>query len=255
MGGGLFIVGIGPGDEKNMTLWAREHIEESEVVIGYKTYIDLIEHLVTGKEVISFGMHEEIKRASLAVKKAKEGKKVSIVSSGDAGIYGIAALVYEMLFNEGWNPGKEPSVKVIPGVTAASACAALVGSPLSSDFAVISMSDLLVPWETIERRIRAAAEGDFVIVIYNPVSKRRNWQLKRARDIIAEYRSPKTPVAIVKNAFRKGQTVEITTLDEMMNSKNLGMHTTIIVGNSTTKCKDGILLTPRGYSSKYDVAP
>lgn len=249
--GKLFVVGFGPGDKRNMTFWARQCIEESQVVIGYETYIDLIRDLIDGKEVIETGMTEEIDRAKLAIQKAVEGKTVSIVSSGDAGIYGMAALIYEILLENGWKPGMNPDVEVVPGVTAASACAALVGSPLSLDFAVISMSDLLVPWELIEKRVRAAAIGDFVIVIYNPLSKKRTWQLKKARDIVLEYRSPDTPVAVVKSAFREGERVKITTLKDMAEAENLGMLTTIIIGNSSTVYRNGVMLTPRGYSSKY----
>lgn len=250
----LFVIGFGPGDQKNMTFWAHQCIEESDVIIGYETYIELIRHLIDGKEIIETGMTEEVDRARLAVEKAMNGRTVSIVSSGDAGIYGMAALVYEILLESGWKPGMIPDVEVVPGVTAASACADLVGSPLSLDFAVVSMSDLLVPWELIEKRVRAAASGDFVIVIYNPLSKKRTWQLKRARDIILEYRAPDTPVAVVKSAFREGQKVKITTLKDMAEAENLGMLTTIIIGNSTTICKEGIMLTPRGYSSKYIIS-
>ncbi|MCS7213375.1 MAG: precorrin-3B C(17)-methyltransferase [Candidatus Calescibacterium sp.] len=253
MSGKLFVVGFGPGDEKNMTFWARDCIEKSNVVIGYETYIDLIRHLLDGKEVIETGMTEEIDRAKMAVEKAQSGNIVSIVSSGDAGIYGMAALIYEILLESGWRPGMNPDVEVVPGITSASACAALVGSPLSLDFAVVSMSDLLVPWELIEKRVRAAAAGDFVIVIYNPLSKKRTWQLQKTRDIIMEYRSPDTPVAVIKSAFREGQKIKVTTLKDMPNAENLGMLTTIIVGNSTTIYKNGIMLTPRGYSSKYTV--
>lgn len=251
--GKLFVVGFGPGDLDNMTIWAREAISQSDVIIGYETYIDILRPFIEGKEIIETGMTEEVDRAKLAVQKASEGKKVSIVSSGDAGVYGMAPLIFEVLLSSGWKPGDNPDVEVIPGVTAALACAALVGSPLSLDFAVISMSDLLVPWEVIEKRVEAAAMGDFVIVIYNPKSKKRTWQLARARDIIMKYRSPETPVALVKSAFRRGQKIKITTLQEMTDDSLLGMLTTVIVGNSTTFVKNGIMLTPRGYSRKYDV--
>ncbi|GBD03545.1 Cobalt-factor III methyltransferase [bacterium HR19] len=255
--GKLYVVGIGPGDFKNMTFWAMNAIEESEVIIGYETYIDLLREnipdKIKNKEIFETGMTEEIDRAHFAIEKARGGKIVSIVSSGDAGIYGMAALVYEALLESDWKPGDNPDVEVIPGITAASACAALIGSPLSLDFAVISMSDLLVPWEVIEKRIRSAAEGDFVIVIYNPKSKKRTWQIERARDIILEYRSPDTPVALIKSAFREGQKVKITTLGELGDDSILGMLTTVIIGNSTTFVKNSIMLTPRGYSSKYEV--
>jgi precorrin-3B C17-methyltransferase len=252
--GKLFVVGFGPGDLKNMTIWAKEAIDESDVVIGYETYIDIIRPFIQGKEIYETGMTEEVDRAKFAVQKALEGKKVAIVSSGDAGVYGMAPLVFEVLLSAGWKPGDNPDVEVIPGVTSALACASLVGSPLSLDFAVISMSDLLVPWEVIEKRVEAAAMGDFVIVIYNPKSKKRTWQLSRARDIILKYRSPDTPVAIVKSAFRLGQKVKITTLKEMSDDSLVGMLTTIIIGNSTTFVKNGIMLTPRGYSQKYDIS-
>ncbi len=251
--GVIFIVGFGPGDIKNMTLWARECIEKSEVIVGYETYVELLRPYLNGKEIIETGMTEEVDRAKLAIEKACEGKIVSIISSGDAGVYGMAPIVLEVLLESGWKPGEAPDVQIIPGVTAATACASIIGAPLSLDFAVISMSDLLVPWEIIEKRVRAAASGDFVIVIYNPLSKKRTWQLQKARDIIMEYRSPDTPVAIVKSAYRDGQKVEITSLKNITDSQALGMLTTIIVGNSTTFVKNGIMLTPRGYSSKYSV--
>ncbi len=254
MRGRLFVVGFGPGDLKNMTFWAHKCIEMSDTVIGYDTYIELLSPYLEGKHVIETGMTEEVDRAKLAISYAKDGRTVSIVSSGDAGIYGMAALVYEVLLDSGWKPGDNPDVEVVPGITAASACAALVGSPLSLDFAVISMSDLLVPWEVIEKRVRSAAMGDFVIVIYNPLSKKRTWQLQRARDIILEYRSPDTPVALVKSAFRDGQKIKITTLKDMTDSEILGMLTTIIVGNSSSFVKNGIFLTPRGYSNKYNIS-
>lgn len=248
--GKLFVVGIGPGDERNMTLWARECLEKSEVIIGYRSYISLIKGLITKKEIIETGMTEEIRRAQIAIERAREGATVSVISSGDAGIYGMAPVVYELLLESNWKMGDEPDVRVVPGVTAASACASLVGAPLSADFAVISISDLLTPWSIIEKRVRGAASGDFVIVIYNPQSKERKWQIRRVRDIIMEYRSPQTPVAVIKNAFRDDQRVEITTLEDLPNSQNLGMITTIIVGNSMTIFKNGVLLTPRGYPKR-----
>lgn len=248
--GKIFLVGVGPGAVEHFTARAREAIEQSSVIVGYSTYIELVSTQIEGKEVISTGMTEEIDRAKLAVERAASGKIVSVVSSGDAGIYGMAGLVYEVLFDRGWKPGDGISVETVPGVTAMNAIAALLGAPIMHDFASVSMSDLLTPWPVIEKRVEAAAAADFVLGIYNPQSKRRNWQLKKAQEILLKYRKPETPVGIVKSAYRPAQNVVLTTLAEMCDHE-IGMLTTILVGNSHTFSRDGLMVTPRGYENKY----
>ena len=250
--GKLYVVGIGPGYEEHMTPRAKQCIEESNVIIGYETYIALIEHLIKGKEVHAYPMTQEVERANQAIDFAEKGKTVSLVSSGDAGIYGMAGLVYEVLAEKGWTRKDGIYVEIVPGVSALNSCAALVGSPLMTDFAVVSMSDLLVPWDIIVKRVDAAARGDFVIVIYNPQSKKRIHQLRDTKDILLKYRTPSTPVAIVKAAYRDSQNIVITDLEHMLDySDNLGMLSTLIVGNSSTFMFDGLMINPRGYQSKY----
>ncbi len=252
-GGRLYVVGIGPGSKEHMTFRARECIEDSNIIIGYETYIDLIRDMLSGKEVYSYAMTQEVDRANHAIDLALKGNTVSLVSSGDPGIYGMAGLVYEILAERGWDC-MNPYVEVVPGVSALNACSALVGSPLMTDFAVVSMSDLLVPWEIIVKRVEAAAQGDYVIVIYNPQSKKRVHQLRDARDIILKYRSAKTPVAIVKAAYRDAQSIVITDLEHMLDyQEQLGMLSTIIVGNSSTFLYKGLMINPRGYKSKYEL--
>jgi precorrin-3B C17-methyltransferase len=250
--GRLFLVGFGPGDHDQITPRALAAIRQSEVVIGYSTYIKLIGELLEGKRVIRKGMTEELDRASEAVEIAREGKTVALVSSGDIGVYGMAGPTFECLREMGWQPGDNPDVEVIPGITALSACASLIGAPLTHDFAAISLSDLLTPWELIERRVEAAAAADFVIALYNPQSKRRNWQLKKTQEIILKYRSAATPVGIVKSAYRKLQSVVVSELAHL-HEHEIGMLTTVIIGNSSTYNFAGLIVTPRGYANKYDL--
>ncbi len=245
--GKLFLVGIGPGAHEHMTLKAREAIEQSEVVVGYTTYIKLIEPLLQSQTVIATGMSAEVERANTAIALAREGKRVAFVSSGDSGIYGMAGLVGEILRDQ---PGIMPDIEVVPGVTSLVAAAALLGSPITVDFASISLSDYLVSWTEITHRLEGAAEGDFVIVLYNPRSRKRQHQLTDARRIILEHRSPTTPVGIVTNAYRENQAVVITNLEEMLEHET-GMDTIIIIGNSKTSAAKGWMLTPRGYGTKY----
>lgn len=247
--GKLFLVGIGPGSYEHMTLKAREAIEQSEVVVGYTTYIKLIEPFLHTKEVIATGMGAEVERANTAISLAREGKKVVFVSSGDSGIYGMAGLVGEILNDQ---PGTMPDIEVIPGVTSLVAAAALLGSPITVDFATISLSDYLVPWTEITHRLQTAAEGDFVIILYNPRSRKRQHQLTDARKIILEHRSPSTPAGIVTNAYRENQEIVITTLENMLDHE-IGMDTIIIVGNSKTSVSKGWMVTPRGYQTKYSL--
>jgi precorrin-3B C17-methyltransferase len=252
--GKLFIVGVGPGHHEHMTYRAKQVIEESEIIVGYDTYVSLIEDLVAGKEVYRYAMTQEVDRANQAIHFAENDKIVSLVSSGDPGIYGMAGLIYEILADKGWNRENGIYIECVPGISSLNSCAALVGSPLMTDFAVVSMSDLLVPWEVIVRRVEAAALGDYVTVIYNPASKKRVHQLRDTRNIFLKYRKPSTPVAIVKGAYRESQSVAMTTLDKMLEHQDmLGMITTVIVGNSSTFNYSGMMINPRGYRSKYEL--
>ena len=250
MRGKLLVIGFGPGGHKHITERAREAIAESDMIIGYKTYVDLIEELVTGKQIISTGMTEEVSRAQEAVKQAEQGKKVAVISSGDAGVYGMAGLVYEVLIEKGWEKEKEVEVEVIPGISAINSCAALLGAPVMHDSCTISLSDHLTPWNVIEKRLEAAGQADFVIALYNPRSGRRTRQIMEAQRILLKYRSPDTPVGLVKSAYRDSQKVVITSLKDMLDQE-IGMLTTVIIGNSSTFFYDGLMITPRGYQRKY----
>ncbi|MGH9998774.1 MAG: precorrin-3B C(17)-methyltransferase, partial [Nitrosopumilaceae archaeon] len=235
MTGKLYIVGVGPGHHDHMTFRAKQVIEESDTIVGYETYVDLVADLIEGKDVYRYAMTQEVERARQCIELAESGRIVSLVSSGDPGIYGMAGLIYEILAESGWDRNNGLCVELVPGVSSLNSCAALVGSPLMTDFAVVSMSDLLVPWEIIVKRVEAAAQGDFVIVIYNPSSKKRIHQLQDTRKILLKYRSPTTPVAIVKGAYRESQTIVLTDLENLENhSDKLGMISTVIIGNSST---------------------
>ncbi|MCL5057994.1 MAG: precorrin-3B C(17)-methyltransferase [Actinobacteria bacterium] len=238
------MVGIGPGSVDLMSPRALESLSKASVIVGYKTYIDLLGDLVEGKEVISTGMTREIERSAAAIERACAGYDVAFVSSGDPGVYGMAGLVLEMADRDQLS-GKI-DIEIIPGITSATASAARLGAPLMHDFTVISLSDLLTPWETIEKRLRAAAGGDFVVVLYNPASHRRVDQITRAREILLEHKSPGTPVGIVRNADREDEEVVITDLDNML-KYNIDMLSTVIVGNSATKRLGDFMVTPRGY--------
>lgn len=233
------MVGLGPGGTEFLTPRAQAALAEAQVIIGYKTYINLIKELVADKEVHSSGMRKEIDRAREAVHLAQEGLTVAVVSSGDPGVYGMAGIILEL--SQG-----QVAVEVIPGVTAATAAAAVLGAPLMHDFAVISLSDLLTPWETIARRLKAAAQADFIIVLYNPKSRGRSTQIARARDIIKAYRQAQTPVGIVRNALRPGQEKVYTTLGDML-TEDIDMFATVVIGNSQTRLEHGYMVTPRGY--------
>jgi precorrin-3B C17-methyltransferase / cobalt-factor III methyltransferase len=252
--GRLYVVGVGPGSHDHMTYRAKQVIEESEVIVGYETYVGLVEDLIAGKEVYRYPMTQEVDRANQAIGFAESGRVVSLVSSGDPGIYGMVGLIYEILAEKDWDANSGIYVESVPGVSSLNSCAALVGSPLMTDFAVVSMSDLLVPWDIIVKRVEAAALGDYVTVIYNPASKKRVHQLRDTREIFLKHRKPDTPVAIVKGAYRESQEVVVTTLDKMLDYQDmLGMITTVIVGNSSTYNYKGMMINPRGYSSKYEL--
>ena len=266
--GELFLVGMGPGDLPGLTQRAREALEGAEVVIGYSTYVKLLEEmgLLAGKEVVRKGMTEELDRAEEALERALSGQRVALVSGGDPGIYGMAAPVLELMEERGLKrvdggvglPGRfageegEVFLAVIPGVTAANAVASLLGSPLAHDTCLISLSDRLTPWPLIERRLHAAGQGDFVVVLYNPQSKRRDWQLRKSAEILLEYRPKETPAALVKSAYRKRQEVALTTLEGLREAE-AGMLTTVVIGNRQSRFYEGTFLTPRGYALKYDL--
>ena len=230
MKGKIYCIGTGPGKEDLISERALKAIKESSVVAGYGVYTDLISHLLEDKEVIVTPMKQEALRCEMAVKKAEEGNIVSMISSGDAGVYGMAGLLIE----------------VIPGISAVLAAAAKLGAPLTHDFAVISLSDLLTPWEKIEKRLKAASEAEFIIAIYNPSSKKRADYLRKACEIMAENINENTLCGYVRNCERDGEEKGILTFKELKDFQ-ADMFTLIIIGNSTTKLIKNQLVTPRGY--------
>lgn len=251
--GVLYVVGIGPGAQDHATPAALGAIADAELVVGYTTYIRLVGHLIKGKDVIRTGMTEEIGRARAAVERARDGGRVALISSGDAGVYGMAGLVFEVLRDMGWRRGDSPDLRIVPGMTAMNSCASLVGAPLVHDFCTISLSDLLTPWPVIARRIEAAASADFVVGLYNPASGRRTQQIVEAQAILRRHRDGLTPVALVKSAYRKRQHVVLSDLDNFIDYE-IGMLTTVLVGSSNTFVFEGYMVTPRGYTNKYTVA-
>ena len=236
----LYVVGLGPGDEQNMTGRALAALEESEVVVGYTAYVDLIRARYPDKAFLATAMRGEAERCRMALEAVCAGRTVAVVSSGDAGIYGMAGLIYELA--QGYDP---VDIEVVPGVTAACSGAALLGAPLIHDFAVISLSDLLTPWELIERRLEAAGAADFCICLYNPASRRRADYLQRACDILLRSRAPGTVAGLVRNAGRAGETVRVLTLGELREAR-ADMFTTVFIGNSQTKNLNGSMVTPMG---------
>ncbi len=249
--GSIVVVGLGPGDRELLTPQALFALEKAQVIVGYTTYIDLLDkNLRQAKEILSTGMKKEVDRVAMAIEKAVAGKAVAVISSGDAGIYGMAGLVLELL--EKKELLAVVDVEIIPGIPALAAGAALLGAPLIHDFAVISLSDLLTPFALIEKRLFHATLADFSLVLYNPRSKRRNWQLQRAVEIIAQERTPSTPVGMVHNAWRTGQKITTTTL-QSFDPHQADMLSIIFIGNSTTRLVQGKMLTPRGYLDKYCV--
>ncbi len=238
----IYVVGIGPGSLNDITPRAKDALLGSDHIIGYKTYIDLLREHFPQKNMISTGMTGEIERCELALKKAKEGCTVALVSSGDSGIYGMAGLMLEIVNRE----DTPVSVEVIPGITAASAAAAVLGAPLMHDFAVISLSDCLTPWEVILKRIQSAASSDFILCFYNPKSRSRKEYIGIAREELLKHRPSETPVGIVWNAGREGERSAITNLEEMLNY-DIDMFSVVIVGNTQTYVKNNKMLTPRGY--------
>ena len=237
----LYVIGIGPGEYEQMTLKAIHAMEKSEVIIGYTVYVDLVKEHFPGKEFMTTPMKKEVDRCVMAFEEAKKGKVVSMICSGDAGVYGMSGLMYEVGVNY-----PEVELEIIPGVTAATGGAALLGAPLIHDFCLISLSDLLTPWEKIEARPLAAAQADFVVCLYNPSSKKRSDYLQKACDLMMQYKSPETVCGIVSYIGRDGEHYEVMDLKTLRDTK-VDMFTTVWVGNSQTKEINGKMVTPRGY--------
>lgn len=247
--GQLALVGIGPGADFWRTPEADAAIRDAEVIVGYGLYIDLLGPLAAGKERHDFALGEEEKRAAYALDLAAEGKSVALVSSGDIGIYAMATLVYELLDKAGRKDWERLHVWVTPGISALQACAARIGAPLGHDFCTISLSDLLTPWEAIQQRVKAAAEGDFVISFYNPVSMRRRTQLAYAREVLLQHRPPETPVILGRSLGRDEEKITVTTLQDL-SVDQVDMLTLVMVGSSETRYDGKHVYTPRGYAGK-----
>lgn len=237
----IYVVGLGPGDNDMMTVQAQKALADSDVIIGYPVYLELIKERYAEKEFLSTPMKKEVDRCRMCFEQALSGKTTSIVCSGDAGIYGMASLIWEL--SEEYEPCE---IEIVPGITAACSGAAVLGAPLSHDFCIISLSDLLTPWELIEKRLEAAAAGDFAIAIYNPSSVKRHDYLKKACTILMKTAKEDTACGYVKNIGREGVVCKTCTLKELA-EEEVDMFTTVFVGNSKTKIIDGKLVTPRGY--------
>lgn len=237
----VYVVGMGPGSEQQMTLEAQRILESCDVIVGYTVYVELLKESLPDKEYLTTPMRQEVDRCRMAFEEAGKGRRVAMVCSGDAGVYGMSGLMLELA-----QEYPDCQVSVISGVTAALAGGAVLGAPLMHDFAVISLSDLLTPWEKIEKRLRCAAAGDFAICIYNPSSKKRADYLKRACAILMEEMEPERVCGIVSQIGREGEHAEVMTLGELMN-RQVDMFTTVFIGNSQTKAIDGKMVTPRGY--------
>ena len=258
----LYIVGIGPGSLEHLTLRATEVLQSVACVAGYSLYLDLIQPLIAGKQTLRSGMMKEVQRVEAAIEAAMSGKTCALVSSGDPGIYAMAGLVFETCKikkipvlplrgrQDGSRSGLTLEVEVVPGIPALCAGAALLGAPLTHDFAVVSLSDLLTPWSVIAERLEAAARADFVIVLYNPKSKKRDWQLSKAQEILLSHRDPATPVGVVVGAMRANQDVQIVALRDLHLSK-VDMQTTLFVGSRSSDRYLDFMFTPRGYMAKY----
>lgn len=237
----IYVVGMGPGEEAMMTGQAKQVLEEADVIVGYSVYVKLLNEELQKKEILTTPMRQETERCRMAFEEAKKGKKVVLICSGDAGVYGLSGLMYEI-----GREYREIEVCVVPGITAANSGAACLGAPLNHDFCVISLSDLLTPWEKIEKRLRAAAEGDFGIAIYNPSSKKRADYLMRACDILLEYLPKERICGYVENIGRENTNVTVCTLEELREAK-VNMFTTVFVGNAQTENINGKMVAKRGY--------
>lgn len=237
----LYVIGIGPGEYEQMTLKAIHAMEKSDVIIGYTVYVDLVKEHFAGKEFLTTPMKKEVDRCVMAFEEAMKGKTVSMICSGDAGVYGMSGLMYEVGVNY-----PEVELEIIPGVTAATGGAAVLGAPLIHDFCLISLSDLLTPWEKIEARLLGASQADFVICLYNPSSKKRHDYLQKACDLMMRYKSADTVCGIVSYIGREGENWKVMSLEELRNTQ-VDMFTTVWIGNSQTKKINGKMVTPRGY--------
>ncbi len=235
-------MGIGPGSYENMTVRAQEALKKSDILIGYTVYIDLVKEHFPDKEMLTTGMRKEVERCELALEKAAEGKDVAMICSGDAGVYGMSGLIEELAVKY---EGVE--VETIPGVSAVLSGAAILGAPLMHDFAVISLSDLMTPWEKIEKRLECAAAADFVICLYNPSSHKRHDYLQKACDLVLKYQSPETVCGIAKNIGREGECTQVLTLKELRDTE-VDMFSTVFIGNSQTRKIGDKMVTPRGYT-------
>lgn len=237
----IYVVGIGPGAYEKMTIEAARSLEKCHVIIGYTVYIDLVKDHFPGKTFLSTPMKKEKERCVLAFEEAAKGQEVAMICSGDAGVYGMAGLMYEVSVNY-----PDTELEIIPGVTAATGGAAVLGAPLIHDFCLISLSDLLTPWELIERRLEDAAHGDFVVCLYNPSSVKRHDYLSKACDIMMKHKSPDTVCGIVSNIGREGEAMKVMSFRELRDTE-VDMFTTVFIGNSSTKEIKGRMVTPRGY--------
>jgi len=245
----ISVVGTGIGSVENMTPQAVSALSSADVIIGYSTYLELIPELLIGKEVITSAMMQEVDRCKNSFDLAETGKRVVLVSGGDPGIYAMAGLILEIAAKR----DSKVKIDVIPGIAAVNGCAARLGAPLMHDFAAISLSDLLTPWDVITKRLDAAAGADFVIALYNPKSKKRTEHIVEARKIILCHRDKETPVGIVTAASRENEVIRLTTLEDML-SEEINMQSTVIIGNSTTFSWNGYMITPRGYKDKYKLS-
>lgn len=260
----LYVIGTGPGDMAHMSGRAVELLKTVDCVAGYTTYINLVKDLVKDKEIISTGMMKEVERVEKAIEQALAGKSCALISGGDPGIYAMAGLVFDICLKKKIQIYRTDSVKslplndrslrleIVPGIPALAAGASLIGAPLTHDFAAVSLSDLLTPWEKIEMRLSHAAIADFVIVLYNPKSKKRDWQLKRAAELILEHRDGTTPVGIVRGAMRENQSVTFATL-ENLHLADVDMQTVVFIGSSASMRYLDFMFTPRGYTKKYQI--
>lgn len=237
--GKIYVVGLGPGNKENMTFRAYDVLKNSDIIIGYKTYVDLIEGMFPDKKIIKSYMKKEVARCEETLKLALEGNVISLISSGDAGVYGMAGLMLEIA-------GGQVEVEIVPGITSANASASLGGAPIVHDSVNISLSNLLTDWELIKKRIDLASQGDFVITLYNPKSSGRPELINEARDIMLKHKRKDTPVLIARNVGREGENYDITTLDKMLDYE-INMFSTVIIGNSNTKVLNNKMITPRGY--------
>ncbi|MGN0421445.1 MAG: precorrin-3B C(17)-methyltransferase [Lachnospiraceae bacterium] len=242
----IYVIGIGPGSYEQMTIKAAEALKKCDVIVGYTVYVDLLREYFGEKEFLTTPMRQEVRRCEMAFEEAAKGRTTAMVCSGDAGIYGMAGLMYEI-------GEKYPDIEleIIPGVTAAIGGAAVLGAPMSHDCCLISLSDLLTPWEKIEKRLLAAAQADFVICLYNPSSKKRADYLEKACNLMLRYKSEDTVCGIVKNIAREGEAMQILSLKELQKTA-VDMFSTVFIGNCDTKVIDGKMVTPRGYRYERD---